>query len=582
MLLAENRKALVPICPDAFSDPGSQALYAAKELRYYLGRVTAASFEIREAAATPCIRLAMTRDPDLGADGFRLRCDESGITVTGGKRGVVYGAIALLERIGCRFFTSTCEKIPVIPTLAVEPFETTEKPAFEYREHHYADARRNPRFAVRCRFNGHFHDIPERMGGHMPYALFVHSFERLVPTSVYGETHPEYFSEIDGKRIVRGGGRTQLCLTNPDVLRIAIESTRRELKAHPGARIISVSQNDWKGNCQCAACRKSDAEEGSPAGTLLRFVNAVAEALEPEFPDVIFDTLAYHYSRPAPSVTRNRKNVCVRLCSIESCFAHPFETCDDASRAVKRPDGTGSSFINDLRDWGRICDRMYVWDYTTCFAHYPAPFPNWRVMQPNVQTMAKNNVKGVFEQACGASRGNVDFNELRMYLISKLLWDPWCDLAKHRREFMDYYYGAAAPALNEYLDLLCDTVEKEDIHIGFNDNLVHAFMTEDRLDAYDALFDRAAAAVAGDALRLARVEKNRLSIRWVRLKRKAMLKGEIDPEEQNAFFADWRAFGLSRIDEWVNLETTHRALLDGLWRGTEYFEHWTGEEPELF
>ena len=100
------------------------------------------------------------------------------------------------------------------------------------------------------------------------------------------------------------------------------------------------------------------------------------------------------------------------------------------------------------------------------------------------------------------------------------------------------------------------------------------------LDKYDALFDKAAEAVRGDPLRLWRVEKNRLSIRWVRLKRAAMLRGELDPETVNRFFADWKAFGLSRVDEWCNIETTHRALLEGKWRGTEFFDHWINEEPE--
>ena len=146
---------------------------------------------------------------------------------------------------------------------------------------------------------------------------------------------------------------------------------------------------------------------------------------------------------------------------------------------------------------------------------------------------------------------------------------------------MEYYYGAAAQHLTEYLDLLCDIVDKENIHVGFNDAPTHAFLREELLDRYDALFDKAAAAVAGDPLRLWRVEKNRLSIRWVRLKRKAMLQNEYDPEEINRFFMDWKAFGLSRIDEWCNLETTHKAFLDGKWRGVEYFNHWRDEEPEI-
>ena len=588
MKVAENRIALVPIILSAkqLSDNNSTALYAAKELRYYLDRMTSASFQFEEAAEPKAgIYLGDITGidtTDLGEDGFRIITDGDRLCIAGGNRGVIYGVYEFLESLGCRFFTHNCEKIPTVPTLEIGEYDIKQVPRVEYREHNYADVVQNPRFSVRCRFNGASHRIPARMGGHMPYAWFVHTFERMVPPSVYGETHPEYYSLIDGKRVVRDGGRTQLCLTNPEVYDVCVEAVRKALKERPDARIISISQNDWHGNCQCENCLAVDREEGSPAGTLLRFVNRIAETLEDEFPDVIFDTLAYNYSRPASKITHNRKNVCVRLCSIEACFSHPFETCDDESRNVTRPDGSKANFITDLRDWGKVCDRMYIWDYTTCFAHYPTPHPNWRVLQLNVQAMVNNNVRGIFEQANGASRGGVDFNELRLYLISKLLWDPWCDVEKHRREFMEYFYGDAAPYLMQYLDMVCDVAEKENIHVGINDSPVHGFLREELLDQYDALFDQAAEAVKGDPLRLWRVEKNRLSIRYVRIKRASMLRGEYDPEVINQFFSDWRAYNLSRLDEWANIETSHRAFIEGKWRGVEYFEHWTGEEQELF
>lgn len=588
MLLSQNRTPNVSIylSPKQFCDKGATALFAAKEMRYYLNRITAASFQIAEAKADePGIYIGDICGIDtseLGEDGFRIFSDGNRLCIAGGNRGVIYGVYEFLETLGCRFFTHNCEKIPTIPSLNIsDNYDITKAPAFEYREHNYADAVQSPRFSLKCRFNGAHHKIPIHMGGNMSYAWFVHTFERMVPTEVYGQTHPEYFALVNGERVTRDAGRNQLCLTNPEVFDICLEAVRKRLRECPNARIISISQNDWRENCQCENCRRADAEEGSPSGTLLRFVNRIAEILEPEFPDVIFDTLAYHYSRPAPKYARNRKNVCVRLCSIEACFAHSFATCDDETRQVTRPDGTKGSFISDLRDWGKVCDRIYIWDYTTSFAHYPTPHPNWRVLQPNVQAMYENNVKGVFEQANGASRGGVDFNELRMYLISKLLWDPYCDVSTHRKEFMEYFYGDAAPALTEYLDLLCDTVEKENIHVGFNDKPTHAFLSEDMLDRYDKLFDKAAEAVKGDPLRLWRVEKNRLSIRWVRLKRATMLRNEYDPEEINRFFTDWRAYNLSRIDEWCNYETTHRALLDGHWRGIHYFGHWIGEETEI-
>lgn len=594
MLLAKDRIASLPIILSEaqLSDSNSSALYAAKELRYYLGRMTAASFEIKAGTADECgILVGEVTGLDvsaLGEDGLKILSRNGSILIAGGKRGVLYGAYEFLETLGCRFFTHNCELIPTETELfASDDYNVEQKPILEYRHHNYSDIVQNPRFAAKCRINAVSTGktpTSQKLGGGVGYVpgWFVHTFEKMIPVSVYGETHPEYFAMVDGKRVIRTDGRTQLCLTNPDVLKICTESVRAALKAHPEARIISISQNDWKRDyCHCEECSRIDAEEGSSAGTMLRFVNSIAEALEDEFPDVIFDTLAYHYTRPSPKYVRNRKNVCVRLCSIEACFAHSFDSCDDESRGVLRPDGSKVSFIDDLRAWGKKCDRIYIWDYTTCFAHYPTPHPNWRVLQPNLQAMVENNVKGVFEQANGASRGGVDFNELRAYLIAKLLWDPYCDLEKHKREFMEYYYGDAAPALTEYLDLLCDTVEKENIHVGFNDNPTKDFLREELLDIYDGLFDKAAEAVKGDALRLWRVEKNRLSVRWVRLKRAAMLRGEYDAEEINRFFTDWRAFNLSRIDEWFNLENTHRALLDGHWRAIKYFDHWNGEEPEI-
>ena len=588
MILAQNQKPFVSIylSKEQLSDRNSTVLYAAKELRYYLDRMTCASFKIEEKES-PVSGIyigdaAGISTNDLGEDGFRIATDGDRLCIVGGNRGVIYGVYEFLESLGCRFFTSNCEKIPTIPDLCIDGYDIRQVPQIEYREHNYSDAVQNPRFSVRCRFNGAHHRIPDHMGGYMPYAWYVHSFEKMMPTAVYGKAHPEYYALIDGKRVIRDSGRTQLCLTNPDVFDICLASVRKMLTEHPEARIISISQNDWPQSCQCENCLAIDREEGSPSGTLLRFVNRIAEALENEFPNVIFDTLAYNYSRPAPKYIRNRKNVCVRLCSIEACFSHPFETCDDETRNVIRPDGSKANFITDLRDWGKICDRMYIWDYTTCFAHYATPHPNWRVLQPNIQAMVKNNVRGIFEQANGASRGGVDFNELRLYLISKLLWNPWCDVERHKREFMEYFYGDAAPSLMEYLDLVCDTAEKENIHVGFNDAPTHGFLREELLDQYDKLFDRAAEAVKGDPLRLWRVEKNRLSIRYVRLKRASMLQDKNDPEAINQFFSDWRAYNLSRIEEWANIETSHRAFVDGMWQGVQYFEHWTGEEPEWF
>jgi hypothetical protein len=571
------------------SNSSQQEEYAASELKNYLDYITSSSIPIGDentpgpviAIGSAAARLGVIAEKELGEDGFTIRTVDDSLAIVGGKRGVIYGVYEFLEKLGCRFFTPTCEKVPSIPDLELPKLNDTQVPVLEYRFHDYIDFMRYPRFAVKSRLNGSMKgsaSIKEKFGGHISYVWFVHTFEScILNPNEWFDKHPEYFSMVDGKRVKE---RTQLCLTNPDVLRIAIEKVTAALREHPESRLISVSQNDWHNNCTCPECRKIDEEEGSSAGSLIWFINQIAEAIEPEFPDVIIDTLAYHYSRPAPKHIRPRKNVCVRLCSIESCFSHPFETCNDKSRQVKLPDGTTSSFIHDLQEWAKVCNRLYIWDYTTCFSHYPLPFPNWNVLQPNMQTFVRNNVKGVFEQGCRAVGGSTDLNELRAYLISKLLWNADCDYEKHMNEFLEFYYGQAAPFIRKYIKTLTDKVEKDNIHCYIFDHCDRADLTDDMLDLYDNLFDQAEEAVRCDPVRAARVAKARLSIRWVRLKKNAMLKGIKDPDEIHRFFDDWRSHGLTRIDEWVSMETTHRALIEGIWRGTSYYKDWWEEGSE--
>ena len=619
----ETRKATPSIAIVLEASAPDTGFYAATELRHYLERMSASLVpivverpapygiaELTEAsqpaadaalAAGQRVTLRAPEEADaarLGEEGYRIVADDAGaggvsrqLTVYGGKRGIIYGVYELLEALGCRFLTPTAEHVPVLPALELPLLDVERIPALEYRFHNYSDLVQNPRFAVKRRINagitsrhdrGHTRSLPidERIGGQISYAWFVHSFEHILDPAEHFDAHPEYFSEVNGKRLRE---RPQLCLTNPDVLRITIEKVRETLEANPDARLISVSQNDWSNPCTCASCREIDEAEGSHSGSLLHFVNAVAEAIEPDFPDVVVDTLAYMYTRRAPRHVRARPNVCVRLCTIEACFMHPLDNCDDRSRGLKQLDGTVRQFIEDLREWGRVCRRLYIWDYTTCFAHYPMPFPNWNVLQPNIRSFVENGVRGVFEQANGASGGGVDLNELRSYLITSLLWNPELDVEATMMEFLTLYYGAAAPAIRRYIQALTDAVEDENIHVGFNDQCDRPYLTDERLDAYEAMLAEAAEAVSGDTIRAMRVDRARLALRWVRMKNASMRGEALDPEAINAFFTDWRAHGLTRIDEWVSAETTHHALLDRVWRGSSsYFEGWWEEGGERF
>ena len=236
----------------------------------------------------------------------------------------------------------------------------------------------------------------------------------------------------------RQSGYAQLCLTNPDVLRITIEGVRRWIKEMPDKTVFSVSQNDTHNYCECPECTRIAEEEGSQAGPLLRFVNAVADDIARDYPHIATETLAYQYTRKPPKITKPRPNVIICLCSIECCFIHSLGE-----------DNYNRTFADDIRGWKAICDRLWIWDYIINYAHSICPFPNLYVLKPNIQFFLANGVKGVYEESCYYTKGS-ELQELRNYVFAKLLWDPDYDTDKAIDEFCAAYYGPAAPQVRQH------------------------------------------------------------------------------------------------------------------------------------
>ena len=296
--------------------------------------------------------------------------------------------------------------------------------------------------------------------------------------------------------------------------------------------------------------------EGSHSGTLIHFINKVAEAIEKEYPEKIIDTLAYAHTRQAPKYVKPRPNVVVRLCSIECCFSHPLETCKEFNQDFIVKDG--ETFPNDIRNWSKMCDRLYVWDYITNFAHYILPYPNFQVLQPNIQFMIRNNVKGIFEQGNYSEGGGGELAELRAYVTAKLLWDPEYDVDLAINEFLSGYYGMAAAPIRAYMDMLRDKVLSENVHLNIYTPPSSPYLSEEIMMKAAELFDRAESLADNDEV-LERVKKARLSIRYVQLSNMSK-----DCPERNRlidqFFEDISNAGITEVKEWTTLEKSKEVM----------------------
>jgi hypothetical protein len=451
-------------------------------------RPGAAAIGFPESDLPPVIASSLA---SLRPDGFAVATAMGNFYVAGGPgRGVIYGVVHVLEKYyGCRRYSPTAELFPRRDDLALGCLFESDNPVNDVRIVH-GEFALDPDYRDWMRL----HIQTDLYGA----GYYVHTFQRLMPWQTYFAAHPEYFALMNGKRVI-----DQPCLSRPEVFDIVAAKLREEMAAQPDKTIWSVSQNDNSSYCQCPECQKAVAEEGSPAGPILRFVNRIAAL----FPDKTISTLAYQYSRPAPQRTRPAPNVEVMLCTIELNRSLPIAA-----------DPSSAPFVQDIVDWSRICGSLYLWDYTVNFSHHVSPFPNLHVLQPNIRFFVDHGVRKHFQQT-NTSPGH-EFSELKSYLLARLLWNPAADADAVIDEFLDGYYGPAGPTIRRYIDALRRALARSGARLDiYEPPAVHA---GDHLSAadvarYDALFDRAEAAVARDAERLTRVRTSRLPLMYAKL-----------------------------------------------------------------
>ena len=511
---------------------GASTKYAAEELRDYVRGMTGVTLPVGTDASRPGNAIFLscgTAETPSSDDAFRIRAEGRNLRIAGGKRGILYGVYELLETYGgCGWYASWCTVVPKRDRFAVpDTLDDAQAPAFAMRMTSWRDTRAsgmaNPEahaaFSARLRLNGHrnlgeggpstekFGGTPYRFGGGLGAC---HTFNALLPPDKYFNGHPEWYSEIGG---VRQRERTQLCLTNPDVLRMVTSNVLARIRKDPGAMFYGVSQNDWHRYCECRNCAAVDAEEESHAGTMVRFVNAVAEAVEKEFPGVFIETLAYQYTRKPPKKTKLRHNVVPCLCSIECEFNHPFGVSTHKANV---------SFERDIKGWATQTSNLYLWDYTTDFADYLNVLPNVYTLGPNLKFYRDNGVKFMFEQGCGQGL-HADFAELKAWLIAKFLWNPERPVKPLLDRFFEGYYGAAAPFARQYFEEAQALGQRAGTaHWGIYVNAADRNkVPDDFLVRATNHWEKAKAAVKGDAVRSYNVRMGAASPLYVLASRSA-------------------------------------------------------------
>ena len=392
---------------------------------------------------------------NLGKEGLRIITTQNNITIEGGRpRGTLYGVYEFAERyLGIRFLTNDYTYVPSKKSKIVIPTEKySYKPCFFYRNSYYAENLKYPEFSVRLRLNAF--EKREKYGGTCNMDFVNHSFYYQVPVDSFKMEHPEYFAEVNGKRLLEAhGGGPQICVSNPDVIKILTKSVLKQIVNHPDVKNVSLSQNDNKYYCTCKNCEEINQREGCPMGSHLAMINSVADEVAKTYPDVIIGTLAYQYTRKPPKTIFPKDNVMIQLCSIECDLLHAF---NDKDNEMNKP------FADDLAEWGKVCENLWIWDYMVNYNCYGLPVPNLRSIGKKIKYYKDNNIKGVFMEANYSSVSG-EMSDLRNYITARCLWKPGLDSWELTKEFCNLYYKNSAKPILEYLTKIHDNAEKNNL-----------------------------------------------------------------------------------------------------------------------
>ena len=452
--------------------------FAAEEIRDFVRQATGADLSISydtEYNANNKAYISLGRTSLLAAenydidydalnyDGFIMKTEGESLYIDGYRNsGVLNGAYEFLESfVGIKFLTEECTYVPDVDNVPLYAVDILDSPAFITRDTFAKANMSNKLFAARMRLNSKYGSTPEiygENGQNAYYASDGHTMEELIPYEQYGTEHPDWFCH-NGKEYCYTNGITEndeYDETDTDSLvSTLIEICKEKILAKPNALYFMIGQPDnglWDTSAEATA---SSERNGGKSGTLMVFINVIAEQIEKWMQeenidqDVVFVTFAYWKTIYAPvkqdangsyvpynENVKARDNVAIKIAHMTCSYHSLYDTsCSENVTASTH-----------FKQWSAITDTILVWDYNTNFTAHFYWYPNFNSIVKNLEFYREYGVVEVMTQ--GAPHvSNYYQAHLETYLYSKLMWNPDQDVNVLIDEFNYYYFGEESSAV---------------------------------------------------------------------------------------------------------------------------------------
>ena len=435
------------------------------------------------------------------SDGGRL------ILAGGGTRGTLYAVYSFLEELGVLWLTPDCTIIPQarrVELKAISP--KVRKPFFSHRS------------IIRCGGgvipvdNGQFVARNKLNFDASNYISSEFGDEDGFGAPHYAHCFEIYFKgkEHDGLRAIVGGKRIgiQPCLSNPQLPELIygklvkhIEETEsrceRDGRLKPHLYDLSISDGSYR--CECDSCTKALKQEGGAMALMLNVLNPIADKLAKTHAYISIQTIGYcNLLAPPPKGTRVAPNIIIVLCDTQSNQAMP------ATAEVNR-----ITWADVVEKWQQLTPNVGIWDYGITYTFTGFPYPGERSLVGDMRYYADRSIKFQFWEV--ESPDLSDMYELKVWMLMKLMEDPYRDAKVLYERFMDGYYGAASATMKAIRELVAIEAAKQRSHIDwFANQTMFKHLNAKSLLEMERLFDEAERVVADSQTHLSRVKRSRL------------------------------------------------------------------------
>ena len=453
-----------------------------RDLAATLKEITGAEFPVKAEAAGPKIYIGKTAPGDTAAFQSRERRIKNAgrdLYIYGDYRFGTAAAIYnfLTKFCGCRWYTASgVNRIPKNPNLSFQSIDYSHVPSFKSLEHGSRSraaeftteirdwVRRNNSFLMPNYAFGAPDDawnyigpVTHTLAAYIPpIARKPRSFNAdttffagphpCLADKRYFETNPEYFTlSKEGKRVAD----KQVCFSNPVVRKLLLENVEKVIKAEkydPAQyAVLDFTQNDRSGGfCFCENCRKLEEKYKTPGGAYFDFLDEMGKHFIKKYPKLLFRFFAYQEDMTGipPKGLVFPDNMSVIIAPLQQDFSKPF-THEYNIR-----------FLNQMRDWGKICKEIWLWNYPTLYPHgmiFYSLFPGVYRNTENLKLAYEAGVRYIIAEQGGGVNHFCSFKELNVYLQDLMAEDVNIDVDAAIKEFCDAVYGKASKGIQKYL-----------------------------------------------------------------------------------------------------------------------------------